>query len=151
MGESGTYRDRYDRQLEAAWEFEDFVAGLFLRQGMVLMPYRSKRYQCCNGENHFGVEIKFDDLLATTRNLWIEIAEKSNPNNTQYVESGVFRNDNAWLFAIGNYSVVYVFGKRSLQVLSRRYEIRENKTKTSRGFLFPSSDAERWALKVFRS
>ena len=58
----------------------------------------------------------------------------------------VDQKDNAWMYCIGDYSVLYLFGKHFLQLLhqSSRFEIIENKLKTSRGFLLPRSEADKY-------
>lgn len=59
--------------------FQDYVPDLFLASGIVFVQYASKRYQYERGENSAGIEIEFDDRLDQTANLYIEIAEKSDP------------------------------------------------------------------------
>jgi len=96
------------------------------------------------GESLQGFEVKFDDMLHKTGNLWIEIAEKTNPNNEEYVSSGVFRKDNTWVYIIGDRKELFVFSKKLLKRFaeSGKFEIRENNMKTSRGFLLNKNIAE---------
>ena len=144
------YKDYYMQQLSDGQEYQDFVAEQLYRVGLPLFNYASKKYQQELGENKLGVEIKLQKLLSKTGNLWIEVQEKSNPKNHAYVPSGIFRKDNTWLFVTGDTSVIYVFAKTLLCKLveCEKYNIIENKTKTSKGFLMPKGDAEKYAAKI---
>jgi len=139
-------------------KYEDFVIDELYKIGLPVVGYKSKVYQYLVGENRIGLEIKFDEILKETGNLYIEIAEKSHPDNENYVASGIYRKDNSWLWAIGNRECIHIHGKKFLKLLhaSKRYQEVENKTKTSKGFLLPTEksklphkgDAEKYALKI---
>ena len=144
------YANYYSDQLTDAKEFQDFVAEKLYAIGLPLFNYTSKKYQVEYGENKLGVEIKFDKKFQETGNLWIELAEKSNPDKISYIGSGIHRNDNTWLYLIGNYEVIFIFAKTLLFQLAKtgRYKVLENRTKTSKGFLLPKKDAIKYAAKV---
>ena len=144
------YAEYYKDQLTDAQEFQDFVAEKLYQIGLPLFNYTSKKYQYEHGENKLGVEIKFDKKFQATGNLWIELAEKSSPAKVSYINSGIQRNDNTWLYLIGNYQTIFIFAKSLLFQLSRmeKYKIIENNHKTSRGFLLPEKDAQKYAAKV---
>jgi hypothetical protein len=93
-----------------------------------------------------GIEFKFDKCFQVTGNLWIEIAERHNPD-IPYSDSGIFKKDNSWLYCIGNYYVIYIFPKNLLILLynSRRYPVIENNLMTSKGFLLSKGDADIYA------
>lgn len=149
MGTS--YQDSHYRPLLAeALEFQDYVAEKLYETGLPLFNYASKKYQFERGENKLGVEIKKDRKFATTRNLWIEISEKSDPSKECYVTSGIRRNDNTWLYVIGDERTIFIFSKRFLVKLleAKKYKVIENSTKTSKGFLFPEVDARKYAAKI---
>jgi hypothetical protein len=135
---------------EAGLQYQDFIADLLYPLGLVVVPYSSRLYQHTVGESRTGVEIKLDQKYADTGHLWIEIAEKAHPRDGNYVASGIRRDDNTWLYVIGNYDTVFLFAKRHLQALqdSRYYDIRENGTRTSLGFRLPDAHAHRWAVRV---
>ncbi len=115
--------------------------------------YSSRHYQTTVGEGPAGVAIKHDEMYEQTGNLWIEVAEKARPRAGDYAPSGVFRDDNSWLYIIGNYDIVFVFAKVALQGLARsqRFRILENKTRTSQGFLLSDDVARRLAVRVLLS
>jgi hypothetical protein len=116
---------------------------------MIHRKKRSKKFQYSTGENLQGIEIKFDDKMNTTGNVYIETMEKSDPNNLKYIESGIFRNDQSWLYLIGNYSVIYIFSKKHLQLMHDSNKYRKVTTATSIGFLVPILDAEKYcAYKI---
>lgn len=142
------YREYYKEKLEKGLEFQDFVTSLFFEMGIAVIQYSSKRYQFERGENSGGIEIKFDDRFAETGNLYIECAEKSHPGNPHFIPSGIYRMDNSWLYAIGNYRVVYVFLTRHLRWLHEKRCYVEKEIATSRGFLLPEGLAKRYAARV---
>jgi hypothetical protein len=143
------YATYYANQLKVGTEYQDFIVDLMLKAvRFPVTTYSSRRYQTTVGEGPAGVEIKYDDRYAGTGNLWIEVAEKARPRAGDYVASGVFRPDNSWLYIIGNYDTVFVFAKALLQIFANRFEIRENKSFTSRGFLLPDATARRTAIIV---
>ncbi len=143
----------YNDHLLAGNEYEDYVCTqLRKRYGIIIQIHSSKKYQNDIGESAGGFEIKFDDKVATTNNLWIEVREKSNPQIESYTPSGIMRSDNTWLYLIGNRETLWVFSKRQLRLLYQnkkswdRLGIREieNNRKTSYGMLIPVKSAERW-------
>ncbi len=150
MGKSGTEFDRYNRDLGRGTQYEDFASwALLYYAGMVFVPYRSKEWQNVVGENSGGVEIKFQDRMKDTGNLWIETYRKSHPGQADYRPSGILRNDNGRFMATGDYERIFLFSRVELRLLSPRYSEIENSTLTSRGFLMPiSPDALKYAADV---
>jgi len=143
------YERYYDAKLEEGNRFEDYVAITLYRRGLVLVRFGSRRYQWEVGENLVGAEIKRDGLFRETGNLYIETAEKAHPNNERYVESGIYRSDNSWLYIIGDEQTFYVFAITILRLLNEcgRYTIKQKPT--SHGFLLPLKDAEKFrALRI---
>lgn len=147
---NGEYDNYYNKELKDALEYQDFVAEELWKIGLPLFNFSSKKYQIKHGENKLGVEIKLDKIYASTENLWIEMKEKSHPNNPVYVNAGIFRNDNSWIYLIGNYETIYIFTKKQLRDISTQYKAQENKTKTSIGFLLPKVEAEKYAAKIIK-
>lgn len=139
----------YTNQLEKGLTYQDFVCDHLYNVGIIVVPYTSVEYQKRKGESRNGIEIKFDDKMASG-NIYIETQEKSKSSNKEYVPSGIYRNDNSWLYVIGNYELILIFGKRNLQILfeSGRYQEIEISRGTSKGFLLPIAFAkERVAIK----
>lgn len=102
---------------EAGMEFQDWVCMRLAKYSIILQNLSSKKYQYSVGENLQGFEIKFDSWCSKSGRLSIEIAEKRRASNRQWVPSGIFREDNSWLYIQGNYDILFVFPKNSL----RRY------------------------------
>jgi len=145
------YEAYRQNKIESGLLYQDFIVDLMLQ--VLRFPvtiYSSRLYQVTVGEGPAGVEIKHDEWFARTGNLWIEVEEKARPRAGDYVPSGIHRDDNSWLYIIGNYDLVFVFAKVALQSLARsdRYPIRENRTRTSKGFLLPDAIARRVAARV---
>lgn len=149
MSQRSPYDDYYADMLERAEEFQDYVCGLFYERGLPIVMHTSFSYQTQVGENKAGIEIKLDQRMKETGNVYIETAEKANPENGSYVPSGIYREDNTWLYAIGDYSTVYVLPKKYLQMLEKRYE--QKQIATSKGFVMPVEDAEKYAVLVLGS
>jgi len=146
-----TYTQYYKVQLEDGLQYQDFcIDAAWSLLGLAVVQYSSKLYQQTLGESRTGVEIKYDKKFARTRNLWIEISEKAYPRPGEYVQSGINRKDNTWLYIIGDYDTIFIFPKAFLISLSQsgRYPLRENNTQTSTGFLLPEPDARRYAAAV---
>jgi hypothetical protein len=142
------YAAYYKAKLEGALLYQDFVVDVFYQHlGIPIVQYASKAYQNGVGESRCGIEIKFDELSSIKPNLWIEIAEKATQRDGPYIESGIYRNDNAWLYVIGNYNVIYVLSKNILRRIhqSGKYSTIENGTLTSKGILLPQKDAHKYA------
>lgn len=149
--EAFDYEGYREKQIEIGLEFQDFVQDVFHKDlGLSVGNYQSRRYQFEKGENRAGVEIKRDSKFRQSGNLYIELAEKARPRNGAYAPSGINREDNSWLYVIGDESAVYVFAKSQLVRLAKcgKYPKVENKFKTSVGMLLPVKDAETLAAKV---
>jgi hypothetical protein len=147
------YSQYYKAKLEGALLYQDFVVDLLWNTiGLAVVCYSSKAYQQAVGESRTGVEIKHDEKFSKTGNLWIEVAEKAKPRPGPYAASGIYRDDNSWLYVSGNYNTVFVFPKRLLQALAKsgRYKILENNTGTSQGYLLPEADARKYACVVLQ-
>lgn len=135
----------YQDMLEVGMKFQDHVARTLYKYGIVVVGYTSRLYQEKHGENMLGAEIKRDGKFRETGNLYIELAEKSHPDNASFVSSGISRKDNSWLYVIGDEKTLYIFSIKYLQKLSSRYRFVE--TPTSRGFLLPLAEAEKYCLR----
>lgn len=141
----------YKEKLKQGEHFQDYVVDLLYENGLPIISYSSKEYQCNIGENKAGIEIKNDMNFRKTGNLYIETAEKSDPNNKDYFPSGIFHDDNTWLYLIGDTDKIFVLSKKQLRVLFAAKKYREVETPTSRGFLLPVSDAEKhYSIKELR-
>jgi hypothetical protein len=135
----------YNEKLEQGLEFQDVVTDELYKRGIVVVGYASRKKQYSVGENMLGAEIKRDGLFRSTGNLYIETAEKSHPDNTCYISSGIYRKDNSWLYVIGDENTIYIFSTKYLQMLEPRYE-QKVKT-TSKGFVMPIDDAEKYSIR----
>lgn len=136
----------YALKLEEGLKFQDHVTDVLYEHGMVIVTYVSKA-RGLRAENRLGVEIKRDGRFRETGNLCFETAEKSRPGNPNYVSSGIYRDDNAWLYLIGDEKTMWVFSKKFLQELDRSGRYRTYEISTSRGFLMPVVDADRWCAR----
>jgi hypothetical protein len=151
MNNEPEYREYRNNQIESGAQFQDFVVSVCWQTiGLAIVQYSSKLYQQTVGESRTGAEIKNDRNFCTSGNLYIELMEKAEPREGPYAMSGINRTDNSWLFIIGDYDTIFIFAKSILLGLYRtgKYREVENKTKTSRAFLLPVEDAQRYAAVI---
>jgi hypothetical protein len=139
----------YRQKLEESRIFQDKITILFHKKLHIpLNFFCSEVAQMQMGENYSGIEIKNDKKFRTTGNLYIEIAEKSDAQNTNFVDSGIYRKDNSWAFAIGDEQTMYLFLKKVLVKLCEENGYTKVIKPTSIGFLLPVVEAEKWAVKI---
>ena len=139
----------YKTQLERGILYQDFVYEILSRNGINTVAYGSRLFQYRFGENKAGIEIKYDDKFKDSRNLWIEVSEKSNPKNIEYIESGIYRECTEYI--IGDYNTIFRMATNVLRrvVEGGRFRIIENNMKTSKGFLLPCTEAARISIAVY--
>jgi hypothetical protein len=138
---NGYYQDK----LQEGLEFQDVVTKALYERGIIVIGYASRRFQVEQGENMLGAEIKRDGNFRKTGNLYIETAEKADPNNEVYVASGIYRKDNSWLFVIGDEKTIYIFSTKYLRMLEKQFLKKE--IPTSKGYLMPLDKAEKYCIR----
>lgn len=139
----------YKNQLDIGQEYQDFVKDvLFDKLGWIVQLWQSKIYQF-KGENKTGIEIKYNSKLSEMQRIYIELYEKTKSTNTDYIESGILRDDNTWLYLCGDYKRIFIFPKRTLKALYERgeYKLIENKYKTSKGYTMPINDCIKYSIR----
>ena len=112
--------DEYREKYEAGCEYQDFIQKELLKYGLVVMLNSSRLYQVKLGESLSGIEIKNDRRCHETGNLYIEVAEKADANNANFVASGIYRYDNTWLYGVGDYHDFYMMPKVQLKTVYER-------------------------------
>ena len=141
--------DYYKKKLEEGIGFQDFVQEELYKLGISIVSYSSKEYQHLHGENLAGVEIKYDQVMKKTNRIYIEIAEKTNPENKNFIPSGIYANPKTWLYLIGDKNEIFIFAKKFLIRWHRKKIFTEKEISTSRGFLIPAKQArETYAIRV---
>ena len=140
-------KDRHS--FESGLDFQDFVATkLHDNLGITITNYSSMKWQFTTGENRQGIEIKLDRTCTNTNRLSIEIAEKSKAINPLFVPSGIYRNDNSWLYIQGTWRIIFVFAKSLLIGLHKSGKYGEHEEPTIKAFFLPFDDAKKYAAKV---
>ncbi len=145
------YESYRKSQIESGQAYQDFVVDCCYRiLNMPISCYSSQLYQQNVGESINGVEIKNDRKFKQTGNLYIELGEKARPRGGGYAPSGIYRDDNTWLYLIGDFDTIFGLSKRFLIGMSKtgKYKKVENGTKTSVAFLLPVADAFKFASFV---
>ena len=140
----------YDAKLDIGLEFQDFVAKKFMDMGMPIITHSSRKSQL-NGENTNGFEIKRDGGFRKSGNLFIETSERPNILCPNFKPSGIYRDDNTWLYVIGDEKTFYIFSLKYLVNCheSKKYREVHSAVGTSYGFLLPIKDATPNALKIW--
>lgn len=134
--------------VEQGNEFQDFVMdALRIHCGILVQCYTSKKYQVEQGENPQGIEIKLDNWCSRSNRLSIEIAGRTSLTR-DFIPSGIYRRDNTWLYIQGNFIVLYVFAKTTLQLLHKTGRYTAKAEPTVQAFYLPDKDARRYAAKV---
>jgi hypothetical protein len=143
-----SFDENYQNQLEDGQRYQDFLTKELSALGIIFQQYSSKHYQYTVGESHSRMEIKYDKKFSQTNNLWIEYQERKYPTGT-YINSGILRDDNAFLWAQGDYNTLFIFCKRDLLHKLEGIQYIENNQKTSRGKLLRYPLTERYCgLKI---
>jgi hypothetical protein len=146
----------HNDSLEVGNTFEDFVCIELAKQNIILQNIHSKKFQYETGENLQGFEIKYDarsmgcNGTKATGNVSIEVAEKTRKENKNFVPSGIYRGDNAWLYITGNYLAFWIFSVKILRGLHNTGKYKEWEPRpTIRTFLIPISVADKYCAKKF--
>lgn len=142
---------------ERGKEYQDWIMLAVLPYGLVIQCYSSREYQLEHGESANGYEIKFDDQMESTGNVFLEYEEKRNPNNPNWIKSGFMRDDSDH-YLIGNYSEAFLFSTKMLRWMyaggmANDFFFKtaiESKTKTSRGALMRLHIAGQMCCTHFR-
>ena len=147
-----TYPDcQHADPLQVGAEFLDFVTVTLQTRGLYLQPFTSKKYQYNKGESLQGWEVKLDQRFLETGRLSIEVAEKTRSANASWVPSGIYRNDNTWLYIQGNYQRFYIFLKKFLVQLHQAGRYSEGEIPTLRKFYLPVIDADKYGERIVPS
>jgi len=145
----------YKDSFEIGNEFQDFVCIEMAKDGIILQNINSKKFQFETGENLQGFEIKYDSRCTGDNNteatgrLSIEIMEKSKSENYNYVNSGIYRGDNAWIYIQGNYMMFWVFSIKHLRLMHQVGKYKEAEMPTIKKFYIPIEDADKYCLKKY--
>lgn len=152
----------YEDSFEVGSAFQDFVCIELAKQHIILQNINSKKFQYNVGENLQGFEIKLDTRFngytkTPTGRLSIEFEEKQKGTNQVFALSGIYRNDNSWLYIQGNPWCFYIFDKRVLQRLHKRKDKDGNpfyetaiwppSNPTVKKFYLPIEDADKFCIK----
>lgn len=138
--------------IESGLQYQDFIAIQLLQKlGWTLNQFASRKYQIEHGESISRIEIKNDNKMQETKNIYVELAEKT--VNGNFIASGITRQDNTLFWLIGDYNVAYVFVKKQLKYLCdnyQKYGFKKVETETSIGILIPVSFLDAHDLYVVK-
>lgn len=147
--ENSGHTDSY----EEGNKFQDFVCIELAKENIILQNINSKKFQFETGENLQGFEIKLDNRCTgangtePSNRLSIEIAEKTKAENQYFIDSGIYRDDNSWLYIQGNTNVFWIFSKKLLVMLHKSGKYNEYEQKTIKTFFLPIDIADKFCCK----
>lgn len=101
---------------EIGEQYQDFVMKELLKIGVVVQCYSSGKYQYECGESISGIEIKHDSKIKETKRIYFE-TNAINKDLNKFVKGGIFKEDNAWLYVIGDEDDIYIFAKAQIKQL----------------------------------
>ena len=142
----------YYTRLKEGEEFEKYWCEVIKRKICLnLTRVCSRENQTKNlCDTQEGFEFKYDKKMVETGNLWIEVAQKMEPSDSEedYMPSSLKRKDNSWMYCIGDYTILFFIPKRTLlnAYESGKWEVIENNTKTSKGFLISKLQAQMFSV-----
>lgn len=133
-----------EQKLKKGITFESYISDWFQKEkGISLSTYHAENEQR-KGENRQGIEIKNDQCFNNTGNLFISVKRIY---GTLDLNWGVFKEDNTWLYVIGDESKHWVFLRKTLQ---RYYKVKKPELKQASikgglelGFLLTLEDADK--------
>jgi hypothetical protein len=138
----------YQKMYAEGTEYQNFVLEVLKKEyGWLITPHNTREEQFTIGENSAGFEVKYDKKFRATGNLWIECQERRTIY-VPYSPAGIFRDDNAWLFIMGDYKTLYIFSKKQLRVECEKRRKIINHMDTSVGFLLPIKEADHLILHI---
>ena len=133
------WQDNYLQKIKESHEFVNYWIEIINRKiSLELTPIHSSNLQrrsLCDTRE--GFEFKNDKISTTSKNFWIEIAEKNNPSQDEFFPSGICRKDNAWMYCMGDFEKLWFLPKRKLleEYASKKWTVIPNKEGTSMAFL----------------
>jgi hypothetical protein len=128
-------------------EYQDFVALQCMKIGIPIIFTTTYTNQNKYGESLNGYEIKFDDNFRKTGNLYFEYEERRQ-NKDNWTKSGIKKEDNTWIYIIGDYKTIFFFSKNTLNKITdfidkggkidgKTKEDLKKQIDTSRGYVIP--------------
>jgi hypothetical protein len=146
MADVRTHSD-FTRDLAAGQQYEDFVQRVLWQHGYIFVLHRSAKYQWSHGESVGGIEIKLDRNCSRTGNLYIETEERRTTDGlSSWRPSGIHDEPRPSLYAIGDYTVVYLLSVNWLLGVEPFHD--RHTGPTMKGFLLRVDKARLWAVQV---
>lgn len=154
------HTEYFDSQLTSSHQFELFISSKFKEKGYDIGMYYSRDGQY-SGENQAGVEIKNDKKMHETGNVYIEYMERMSSDG-EWVQSGILKDDNTRLWAIGTEDdyilikksdLIYLFNHLIEKNREGCYDngyrfVEENEHQTSKGFIVKRKYIKKYLLDL---
>ena len=131
----------YADKLRQGEAYERYVVARLCAEGVVIACHEGRQAQILLGDTTLGIEIKYDDRMVMTGNLYIEVAEKRRARQEAWIPSGIRASSSARWYGIGNYRDWWLFARRRLCVAQAEHAILTIARGTSQGYLLPCDEA----------
>lgn len=113
----------FDYSNELGSRYQDIISRELLKIGIVVQCHTSCYFQMNYGESPQGIEIKHDSKIIQTKRIYFEF-NAINKKGDKFIGGGIEKEDNAWLYVIGNGRECWIFSKKQLRALFR--QVRQN-------------------------
>ena len=134
-------REDYYECLHEAQEFEQFWCEviehkLHLKLTRIQAKENQAKFLCDTKE---GFEFKHNRGMEKYKGVFIEVSQKMDKDDPDFMLSSISKRDNSWMYCIGDFTKLYFVPKKALvaEYESKKYEIKPNKKKTALGFRLP--------------
>lgn len=144
----------FPERLKIGKAFEEAASYYLHSQGFPLRPLLTAKGQWEHGENLAHVEIKFDQKVEETGNLFIETRERRDSSGkSHWREAGIYDQHNPWFYLIGDSKKLWLLNVRELRRLfeSLNPKCTSKQTATAEGFIIPKIFVDQIAIKTFEN
>lgn len=137
--------------------FEGYICERLLDDGIIVLQ-TGRRPERCECGNLLGIDIVYDPRMRQRGGIYIETHVMEAPPLPVFFRSTLFRDNDAWLYGIGDHELFFVFGKKALRrqitEIDKYFPLpagaERRQTATSKGILLPFEQAETLAERTFR-
>lgn len=131
----------YDDCLKEAKRFEQFWCEVIeykihLSLTIIQAKENQAKFLCDTKE---GFEFKHNTGMERYNGVFIEVSQKMDKDDKDFIPSSISKRDNSWMYCIGDFTKLYFVPKKALvtECESNKYEIKPNREGTAIGFRLP--------------
>lgn len=142
----------FDKRLDIGKQFEVEASHFLTSVGFPIGLNFSAQGQWEFGESSAHCEIKKDQNFRRTGNLFIETRERRDDTGlSKWRDAGIYDASKPWFYLIGDKTIIWLLGVRSLKLQHKSGEHRFVSLPTSEGFLLPVPKANELCIKWWQN